>query len=69
MSFVEEMKAKEGEFPGFDIKKFEIMEASLVSVPSNIDAQTEDVMMSLLDSGKLHSPLKYFPLKKTFQKP
>ena len=53
----EEMEAEKGEFPGFDIKRFEIMEASLVSVPSNIDAQTEDVMLSLLDGGKLHSPL------------
>jgi HK97 family phage prohead protease len=30
-------------WPGFDIKEFEIMEASLVSVPSNIDAEIEIV--------------------------
>lgn len=42
---------------GFDIKEFEIMEASLVSVPSNTDAETEDVLMHLVGSGKLTSPI------------
>jgi len=38
----EELKEKgESMYPGFDIKSFEIMEASLVSVPSNVDAEIE----------------------------
>ena len=32
---------------GFDIKEFEIMEESLVSVPSNVDADTEEVIAEL----------------------
>lgn len=42
---------------GFDVKQFEIMEESLVSVPSNIGADTEEVLLSLVDSKKLKSPL------------
>ncbi len=41
---------------GFDVKEFEIMEESLVSVPSNVDAEVEDVMLSLTGKGKLTSP-------------
>jgi len=44
-------------FGGFDVKSFEIMEASLVSIPSNTDAETEEVMLSMVESGKLTSPL------------
>jgi len=40
---------------GFDVKKFEIMEESLISVPSNIDAETEDILLSLVGGGKLTS--------------
>ncbi len=47
----------EDEPSGFDVKKFEIMEESLVSVPSNIDADTQEVMLSLVEEGKLTSPL------------
>lgn len=39
-----------GMMPGFRITKFEIMEASLVSVPSNIDAE-----ITLFSNGKLAS--------------
>jgi hypothetical protein len=42
---------------GFDIKLFEIMEESLVSVPSNTDAEVEDVLLSLTEGGKLKSSL------------
>jgi len=47
-----------GETPGgFDVKEFEIMEESLVSVPANPDAKTEEVLLSLVEGGKLTSPL------------
>ncbi len=48
---------KEGDPEGFDVKSFEIMEESLVSVPSNVDAETEEVLLSLVEGGKLTSPL------------
>ena len=41
---------------GFDIKEFEIMEESLVSVPANTDAQVEEIILSLVSGGKLTSP-------------
>lgn len=47
---------KEGDWiVGFDIKKFEIMEESLVSVPSNVDAEVIDVLVTLVSNGKLTS--------------
>jgi hypothetical protein len=42
---------------GFDVKRFEIMEASVVSVPSNVDAEVMDKMVGLVESGKLTSPM------------
>ena len=52
-----ETKARDGgQGGGFDVTKFEIMEESLVSVPANIDAQTEEVLLSLVEGGKLTSP-------------
>ena len=42
---------------GFDVKEFEILEESLVSVPANPDAETEEVLLSLVEDGKLTSPL------------
>src|SRR5690606_8463500 len=42
---------------GFDVKVYEIMEESLVSVPSNTDADTEEIMLSLIESDKMKSPL------------
>lgn len=36
-----ERKVKDGQAPGFEVTKFEIMEISLVSVPSNVDAEVE----------------------------
>lgn len=56
----DEIKEDEGEVTspgGFDVKRFEIMEESLVSVPSNIDAETEEVLLSLVEGGKLTSPI------------
>jgi hypothetical protein len=60
----ETLKAEPGETngpPGFDVKRFEIMEESLVSVPSNIDAETEDILLSLTSQKRLKSEpvLKY----------
>ena len=40
---------------GFDVKSFEIMEESLVSVPSNVDANVEEVVLDLVEGGKLTS--------------
>jgi hypothetical protein len=52
------IKARDGaESGGFDVKDFEIMEASLVSVPSNTDAEVEEVMLGLVEGGKLTSPV------------
>ena len=42
---------------GFDIKLSEVMEESLVSVPANVDADTQDVILSLVEGGKLTSPM------------
>lgn len=48
--------AKEEDWP-FDVKSFEIMEESLVSVPSNADAETLEVLLDLVEGGKLTSPI------------
>ncbi len=53
----EELKEKEGEPSGFDVKRFEIMEESLVSVPSNADAENQEVLLSLVEGGKLTSSM------------
>lgn len=42
-------------FSGFEIERFEIMEESIVSVPSNVDAQVLEVIVSLVEGGKLTS--------------
>ncbi len=42
---------------GFDVTKFEIMEESLVSVPANPDAEVEEVLLGLVEGGKLKSPV------------
>ena len=47
-----ELEKRDGEMPGYDITKFEIMEESVVSVPSNTDAVIEAV-----SRGKLADPL------------
>lgn len=55
----EEIKEGDKKRPSgaFDIKEYEIMEESLVSVPANVDATTEEVMLSLVEGGKLTSPM------------
>lgn len=40
---------------GFDVKRFEIMEESIVSVPSNVDAEVLEKTLSLVEGGKLKS--------------
>ena len=52
-----ESKAGRQSVSGFDIKRFEIMEESLVSVAANPDAETEEIILSLVEGGKLTSPL------------
>ena len=42
---------------GFDVKRFEIMEETLASVPSNTDAETQEIFLSLVEGGKLTSPI------------
>ena len=56
----EKMKAVEGETTspgGFDVKVFEIMEETIASVPSNVDAEVEEVLLSLVEGGKLTSSI------------
>ncbi len=49
---------------GFDIKSFEVMEESWVSVAANTDSGVEEVILSLVSSRKLTSPLmKSYGLK------
>lgn len=42
---------------GFDVKKFEVMEESLVSVPANTDAEVDEILLGLVEGGKMKSPL------------
>ncbi len=55
----DEFEKLEGEednlFGGFDIKKFSIREESLVSIPANADAETEEIILSMVEGGKLTS--------------
>ena len=54
----DQRKETEGETSGqvgFEIKKFEIMEESIVSVPSNVDAEISEVLVDLVEGGKLTS--------------
>jgi hypothetical protein len=57
LEFTETKARDPGRQHGFDVTKFEIMEESLVSVPANIDARTEEVILSLVEGHKLTSPL------------
>jgi len=52
----EKFKDEKGnEIGGFDIRKAEIMEESMVSVPANVDADTEEILLSLVEGRKLTS--------------
>lgn len=42
---------------GFEVDEYEVMEESLVSVPSNTDAQTEEILYSMVEGGKLTSSI------------
>ncbi len=56
----DDLKEEEGDTTspaGFDIKRFEIMEESIVSVPSNVDAEVEDVIVELVEGRRLTSGL------------
>lgn len=57
LDFSETKEGVNEEGSGFDVKAFEIMEESLVSVPANPEAETEEVLLSLVSKGKLISPL------------
>lgn len=52
-----EIKEGRDSHSGFDVKEFEILEESIVSVPANPDAKTEEVILSLVEGGKLTSSL------------
>jgi len=52
-----ELRDTSGHWAGFDVKKFEVLEESLVSIPSNTDAVTEEVILSLVEGGKMKSAL------------
>ena len=55
LEFDELEKSGDGGWPGFDIKRFEIMEASLVSVPSNVDAEIEMIASTSFKSAFFRS--------------
>jgi len=42
---------------GFDVKEFEVMEESLVSVPANPDAEQQEILLSLVEGDKLSSSI------------
>lgn len=54
----DDIKGDQSDSPsGFDVKEWEAMEESMVSVPSNVDANTEEVLISLVERGKMTSNL------------
>jgi len=57
LDFVETKAEDEKASSSFDIKTWEALEESIVSVPSNPEAGTEEVLLSLVEGGKLTSPL------------
>lgn len=67
----EERKAEDesGMFPGFRITKFEIMEVSLVSVPSNVDAEMELFSRGKLDSEFFKAHAKHYLAERPVQVP
>ena len=42
---------------GFDVSKSEVMEESLVSVPANVDAETQEIYLSMIEGKQLRSGL------------
>jgi len=57
LEFDKRKDSKGKETGGFDIRKAEILEESLVSVPANPGAEMEEVLLSLVEGGKLKSPV------------
>lgn len=57
LEFFEMKEEQSDEFgpAGFEVTRFEIMEESLVSIPANVDAETGEVLVSLVEGGKLTS--------------
>lgn len=59
-SAIKEGKAVPGKTTGekgFDVTRFEIMEESLVSVPANVDAETLEIYLDLIEGEKLTSSI------------
>jgi hypothetical protein len=60
LDFLEIKAGREGDDSspgGYDVKRFEVLEESLVSVPANPDSETQEVLVSLVEGGKLTSGL------------
>jgi len=57
VSFEKRKDTKGKETNGFEIHQADVMEESLVSVPANVGAETEEVLLSLVEGGKLTSPM------------
>jgi len=57
LDFLEIKEGDREQTGGFDVKSFEILEESLVTVPANPDAETQEVILSLVEKGKLTSGL------------
>lgn len=68
LEYEERRTAGDSLYAGFDIKRFEIMESSLVSVPSNVDAEMELWSRGNLESDivKRHAKSLFDSRKKQF---
>lgn len=56
-SELKEEEVQAGGPPGFDVKLWDMYEESIVSIPSNVDAEQEDILLSLVGKQKLKSPI------------
>lgn len=54
---LKEPEVQPGGQSGFDVKKWAMLEESLVSIPSNVDAEQEDVLLSLVGSKQIKSEI------------
>lgn len=55
-----DLKEQEGNstgYNGYDVKEFEVMEESLVSVPANPDAVQQEILLDLIEGDKLSSSM------------
>ena len=55
INFTKIKAGREGQQGGFNVASCEVMEESMVSVPANPDAQLDEVLLDLTQSGKLKS--------------